>query len=257
MANADWNADGRSDILWRNRVTGNNGVWILSDDLQSATPLTIERQVNTNWYIGGVGDFDSDGEQDDIVWRNPDTGENGIWIMDGPVRTDIITIDSDNNPAWEIQAAGDFDRDGDDDLFWRNTENGNNGIWFMEDDRVVGKVNVRSEPNTNWQVYGAEDFDGDDRDDLLWRDEKVTGNNGVWLMRNNEIKSTEVIRSEGNLDWYIGGAGDFQGDGGVDILWRDRQTGANGLWIMDGLNVVTTSSAIPAENNTDWLMAVR
>src|SRR5205085_3042374 len=34
-------------------------------------------------------------------------------------------------------------------------------------------------------------------------------------------------------NYYVGGTGDFNGDGSPDILWRNGTTGANALWLMN------------------------
>jgi hypothetical protein len=36
------------------------------------------------------------------------------------------------------------------------------------------------------------------------------------------------------LSWQIVGVGDFNGDGKMDILWRNSVSGENGVWYMNG-----------------------
>jgi len=36
-------------------------------------------------------------------------------------------------------------------------------------------------------------------------------------------------------NWQIAGTGDYNGDGKVDLLWRNRVTGVNAVWYMDGV----------------------
>ena len=40
------------------------------------------------------------------------------------------------------------------------------------------------------------------------------------------------------MNWKIVGTGDFNSDGKPDILWRNTSTGQNGVWYMDGVNVI-------------------
>ncbi len=51
----------------------------------NGTTLTSFAYLPTHpgpWQIVGVGDFNGDGFPD-ILWRNPATGENYVWFMNG------------------------------------------------------------------------------------------------------------------------------------------------------------------------------
>jgi len=45
--------------------------------------------TDTNWHIVGTGDFNRD-KQIDILWRNPSTGANVVWLMNGATRTATV-----------------------------------------------------------------------------------------------------------------------------------------------------------------------
>ncbi len=77
----DFNADGRSDILWRNGTTGESVIWLMNGAAISSS-VTFATVADLNWSIAGVGDFNGDGKSD-ILWRNRATGENVIWLMNG------------------------------------------------------------------------------------------------------------------------------------------------------------------------------
>ena len=40
----------------------------------------------------------------------------------------------------------------------------------------------------------------------------------------------QAVTTVSNLDWYVAGSGDYNGDGQADILWRNIRTGANTIW---------------------------
>ncbi|MBR8827570.1 MAG: VCBS repeat-containing protein [Gomphosphaeria aponina SAG 52.96 = DSM 107014] len=250
----DFNNDGNSDILWRNRATGENGIWIMNG-VELVQPVTLESQDNTAWTMQGTGDFNDDGFAD-LFWRNMETGANGFWFMGGEDGTELVeTVESEaqDNTAWYAGGVADFNGDGEEDLLWRNQETGANGIWLMDGTERVETVELLGQDNTNWDIYGTGDFNGDGQVDILWRDDEVTGANGVWLMNGTEVMESVEIESQTNTAWYMGGTGDFNSDGQVDILWRNSQTGANGLWIMNGLER-ETNVVLESQLNNDWRM---
>jgi len=68
----DFNSDGKPDIVWRNRSTGQNSVWLMNGTaLVSGASLTPV--ADANWEIVGTADFNGDGKVD-LLWRNRSTG---------------------------------------------------------------------------------------------------------------------------------------------------------------------------------------
>ena len=76
---ADFNADGKADILWRNTATGENSIWMMSG-ASISSGVFITTIADLNWTIVGTGDYNGDGKAD-ILWRNKTTGENAVWLM--------------------------------------------------------------------------------------------------------------------------------------------------------------------------------
>jgi hypothetical protein len=81
VALADLNADGSSDILWRNTLDGRNLVWFMrgAKFLDSAALTPVEDQ---NWTLAASADFNADAKPD-LLWRNLATGQTVVWLMDG------------------------------------------------------------------------------------------------------------------------------------------------------------------------------
>ena len=79
----DFNADGKSDILWHNS-NGDTSIWLMTASgtqvqVLSTTDLGV---VPTSWNVAVTGDFNGDGKSD-ILWRNTN-GDTSIWFMNGP-----------------------------------------------------------------------------------------------------------------------------------------------------------------------------
>lgn len=239
---ADFSADLRSDLFWRNTSTGDNGVWLMRGaDLVEVVPVP---SLDTSWTFAGSGDFDGDGGAD-VFWRQASTGENAVWFNDGP---DGYTTAV---PApWAVAGVGDFDGDGRADVLWRDAASGTNAVWFMDATTVAGTALLTSLAGS-WAVAGIVDFDHDGHADILWRD-PATGDNAIWLMNGAAIVSGALLTPVATT-WSVAGVGDFDGDLKADILWREGTAGDNAVWFMDGATVA--SGALLPSLAPPWTVA--
>ena len=248
-SNPDFNGDGLPDILWRHYPSGNNGAWLLNGTNYSSS-LNMTREPNSNWRIQGAGDFDGDGREDDILWRNYQNGDNAVWLMDGENKVAGQELAAVSNLNWRIQGVGNFDGDNlEDDILWRNYETGENVVWLMDNGNEVG-VALSSETNLNWQIGGTGDFSGDGNSDILWRN-YATGENKVQLMNGTTEGSEVSLESLADTNWRMSGTGDYNNDGNIDILWRNYTTGENNFWLMNNTSK-NSEVALLSASNLDW-----
>jgi hypothetical protein len=68
--------------------------------------------------VVACGDFNGDGNQD-ILWRNEQSGDFYAWLMDSSGVTDTLPIGSTPVSDWHIFGAGDINNDGLSDIIWR------------------------------------------------------------------------------------------------------------------------------------------
>ncbi|MDJ0798684.1 MAG: family 16 glycosylhydrolase [Calothrix sp. MO_167.B12] len=176
---------------------------------------------------------------DFIFWRNQQTGENAVWLMNGSNLLEGVGIDThlpDSN--WKIEATGDFNNDDKTDLVWRDETTGENAIWYMDGAHLQQGVLINTSlPDSNWDIEATGDFNNDGKTDLVWRN-YATGQNAIWYMDGANLQQGVFIDAPlSDIDWKIEGTEDFNNDGKTDLVWRDYATGQNAIWYMDGANL--------------------
>ena len=94
---ADFNGDGKADLLLNNPTEGWNSVWFLD----GTDYIGYENLPSSpGWQSLGTGDFNSDGKPD-IIMNNITEGWNSIWLMDGTNYTGFASLPTTPD-GWEI-----------------------------------------------------------------------------------------------------------------------------------------------------------
>ena len=206
--------------------------------------------VNDDANFGGGGGATTSSRNQDIIWRNSRTGENGIWLMNNTPVSNTATIQTVSDLNWAIVDNVDINRDGNLDIVWRNYQTGENGIWFMQNSTLKSSVNFLTVADINWRIESVTDFNGDGKYDFLWRNNR-TGENAIWLMDGNILLGSQTLPSLADVNWTIAGVGDFNTDNQPDILWRNYRTGENAIWALNGGNFVK-GNYLPSLTDISW-----
>jgi uncharacterized repeat protein (TIGR02543 family) len=202
--------------------------------------MTQNRSVTARFVRPAVPmDFDGD-RKSDVFWRNPSTGGNAVWFMNGATATGLSsTTVPDAN--WQPATFGDFDGDGKSDILWYNSAFHTVAVWFMNGQTLVSSAAPNaSVADVNWRVEGNGDFNGDSKSDVFWRN-VVTGQTMIWYMSGASVTVSTTTTLA--LTWRPFAFGDFDGDSRTDIFWRDQSNGSTAIWFLGGSN-----AALP---NTD------
>jgi hypothetical protein len=251
----DFNGDGKSDVFWRNSLTGETSAWLI-DGGQVIQYTQYGTVLESGWYPRGLGDFNGDGNTD-VFWYNYDTGATSAWLIDGGQviqYTQYGTVP--DSSGWYIVGFGDFNGDGNTDVFWYNLYTGATSAWLIDGGQVIQYTEYEA-VSDDWSIKGFGDFNGDGNTDVFWHN-LSNGETSAWLMDGGQvIQYTQYGTVEpfvGFSGWQIIGFGDFNGDGKTDIFWRNYDTGATSAWLIDGESVQYTEYATVSQSS-GWRIA--
>lgn len=244
---ADFDRDGRSDILFHNSRTGRLSTWFMDGATAVDTPLLASWKP-LPWQVA-AGDFDGDGNVD-LVHYNRTTGELEYHLMDG---IDVVAVSTEPDPngvPWApLGPIADMNRDGRDDVgFQWRAYGGDDPQYSVHYARTLGQTYYIATMARGLYVpvyrrsAASNDFNGDARSDLLLyntADRSVS----TW-----ELDGTTVLRNSAFATvapgWRIQTVSRFSGDGTTDLqLVND---GYLAVWELAGQAVLDSGEIDPA-----------
>ena len=253
----NFSGSGFSGVLWRQSPSNTlvqwavNGSSIISS--QPTTTLGVPVFPDQTWREVTTADFNGDGKTD-MLWQHND-GSLADWTMNGSVISASNAVQTQQgasvapDASWSIAGTGDFNGDGRADILWRNT-GGALAEWSMNGATITSNQSPTYQGqavtvDSSWSVVAMGDFNDDGRQDVLWRNSD--GTLAEWLMNGSTITSSQALTSQGKAvkpdsSWSIAGAGDFNGDGMSDLLWRQSGTGSLMEWQMNGSQIAASQA---------------
>jgi hypothetical protein len=247
----DFDGDLKTDVLWRNKSTGDVDMWFMNGATIVGAQFVLDVS-DPNWQIIGTGDFNGDGKAD-VLWRNQANGAIVIWLMNGASLAGSGLVYTISDPNWQVAGISDFNGDGEADILWRNKSTGTTVLWLMNGTTIAASQGMYS-PDTGWQIAGIADFNGDGMADILWRNTS-SGAVVTWLMNGATIAGSGFLYSIPDPNWQVVGTGDFNGDGKADILWYNKVNGVAVMWFMNGLSIAN-SQYVYTNTDPNWQAAM-
>ena len=146
---------------------------------------------------------------------------------------------------WKIAGVGDLDGDGRADVLLRNRATGQDIGWLMNGLTVSTSAFLPTIADTNWGIVGVGDVDGDGKADV--RAAQQVDRSGHRLADERpDGEHSAFLPTIADTNWEIKGVGDVNGDGKADVILRNKATGQNIGWLMNGLTVVQLG--VPADD---------
>ncbi len=241
----DWNGDGRADFLWYDRVTGENR-WFMGNGAMGFTQysnLIAPSSINENIGDLFTGDWNGDGRID-VMWYDRATGYNRWFLSSGALGAAAPAFTTYMNPIptgginqGDGIYLGDWNGDGSTDLLWYNSTTGENR-WFVNNGSMA--FAQTSNPIATSDINGGGalqigDWNSDGIYDLVWYN---SAGSNRWYVGNGALGFTRYLDPIPVTSINgTGGAfqvGDWNGDGRVDLLWYQKETGVNRWFINNG-----------------------
>lgn len=237
---ADFNADGGTDILFRDQVTGNHELWFLSGDVRSGSaPLVPAKPAAPNWRLAGSADFDRDGKAD-LLWQNTTSGNLSFWLMNGATNRSGALLTGPADLALSVVGTGDFNRDGFPDIVFRRSGTDQLRVWFLQGTAKVGEADVVTNPEwgsyASWILEGVGDLNDDAMPDFVWRN-PANGQLVIWNMNGvvNIAPGVLTPSSLPDLAWSLVTIADVDRDGAQDLVWQHQGSASLVVWHMNGV----------------------
>jgi hypothetical protein len=236
--------DQRPGIFWHNQTTGQLQTWLLKGTTVVDTQPLNMVVTDTRWRVAGTGDLNGDGFPD-VLWRHDTEGWLAYWFLryNQVVGTGLLSINRLQDPNWQIKGVGDVDGDRYGDIVWQHTD-GRLAVWTMRG-ATVRSTNLLSIPKVEdprWQIAAVADTNGDRKADLIWQ-HPTGGWLAVWFLQGTNVVGTSYlsINQVSDTNWRIQAAGDVDGSGTPEIVWRHLTEGWVATWTLRG-SIVTGSS---------------
>ncbi|HZT43749.1 MAG TPA: choice-of-anchor tandem repeat GloVer-containing protein [Chthonomonadaceae bacterium] len=251
---ADFNGDGRSDLLFQNLATGQIALWYMNGT--AATGVYVYPPQDLHWRLVGSGDFNND-SLPDLVFQNTTTGRMAVWYMEnndivafsnGAPSTDYIYPQP--APGWKCVGINDFNGDGYPDLLFSNPTTGQLAVWFMSPqfgNYAEGGAYISLVQDPHWQCVGTGDFNGDGSPDLLFQN-TTTGQLAVWYLKGLTVVGGAYVSKTQTPGWQAVAIADLNGDGHPDIVFENAVTGQLMAWYLNEATVTGMAALSPSQN---------
>jgi hypothetical protein len=184
----DFDHDADGDVLLFRESGGIKSLLTLEMENNAVQAAHNIGQIGANWQIDRVADFDGDADQD-VLLHSDAGGLRSLLVLEmngGAIAAGHVIGQLGTN--WQIDGAGDFDRDGDSDILLHRDVGGTRNLLTLEmNGNVVQAGHSIGAMGTDFQIGGIGDFDHDGDADISVRHESTATEVTILEMNNDAI----------------------------------------------------------------------
>lgn len=192
-AQADFNDDGKSDLITNRVVDNTNRVFIgnINEVASSASIINTRVYVtaNTNRILKFIGDFNGD-RKSDILETNQTTGRIiNLIYMNGSAVSQITPAGGGQLLNAFVIGTADLNGDGRDEILLRKT-NGNFWVATLASDNATLTYNMVNSIPVSYVYAGTGDTNGDGKIEVFWQDTAANSLKITTMNANLELSTT-------------------------------------------------------------------
>jgi hypothetical protein len=200
----DFDHDADSDILLFQEAGGVKNLLTLEMENNAVQAARTIGQLGADWQIDRVADFDGDADQD-ILLHSDAGGLRSLLVLEmngGAIAAGHVI--GQLGTDWQIDGAGDFDRDGDSDILLHQ-DNGTtrNLLMFEMNGNAVQAAHSFGAMGTDFQIGAIGDFDHDGDADISVRHERAATTEVTVLEVNNDAIVAAHNAVNLGLDFFL------------------------------------------------------
>jgi hypothetical protein len=243
VAAEDFDYDGMADVAWFSPDRARATVWCVRGTHVSKRGPDIPAP-GAGWNLIYAGDFGAKGGAD-LLWHHGARRHQAVGRMIGVVPSEVGRALPAPGDTWMVPSTGDFNFDGTFDTLWYDTATHRISVWLMRGTEVLEAGPEIAPPSPDAIAVTAEDFNADGMTDVIWND-PTRNLIAVWLMRGVHLaEAGPWIPGPPGDGWFLGTAGDADGDGMADAIWRNARTNRFMVWTMRGTVVAVRGPELP------------
>ena len=200
-----------------------------------AVPIAVDFDLQTE---ATRTDFNGDG-QNDLLLYNPQQTWSGIGFMG---EAGGISGSTSLWTGWSPKATGDFNNDGQTDIVVEHIANDWHGILYMDGSTIQSSQGITGW--AGWDIIGAGNFNNDGTDDILI---KYQTQDWYGVLNMGGADGSQAQSSTGIAvwaGWDVKGAGDFNGDGRMELIAQHQTESWYGILELDANQQIVGSQSI-------------